>query len=367
VSILRRAPHCRPLLQSKCCTHAHVHARSKWPSIRSIATYTLLRFYPHIFALTRRFSGVGKYYEFTDSLREPWARPPVKRIICAYGTGIKTPIHSTYVPYVNGTAGYVRTRTVYEERDQHFEVLHGYTSDTELWRHQVTEKPGLRKAVKPGDDASAEPEYVQLCSSFQLLLTKLHLQICVRSLAFKCLLFPSSFFLVRMFGARYVYHRPPTSGDGTAPYDSLSWCHNWLSPTGQVSVTTVPQDRYALIGLAETKRSHASRRNGNGGKPIDIGASMPFQKSGKASLPEGGAYAFTPGDAVNVFYEEAHCGPRGTCASTSVWELDGQVGGPCVRSFESFVLPFIRIHMWIVADQICKLMAALIVGALSLH
>lgn len=89
----------------------------------------------------------------------------MKRAICAYGTGVRTPIHTTYVPDTNGTRGWVKSRTVYEQGDEQYEVFHGYTSDTQLWRKRITEKPGLRKATNKGEEPSSDPEFVvRMCA-----------------------------------------------------------------------------------------------------------------------------------------------------------------------------------------------------------
>lgn len=93
-----------------------------------------------------------------------------------------------------------------------------------------------------------------------------------------------------------------------------------------MSVTIVPQDKYALIGLGETKRNNAFRKKGERNKPIDIGVDDMRSQRKDSKMEDGRErYKHIVGAAVNIFYEEAHRDVSGRSETTAVWELEGQV------------------------------------------
>eukprot|EP00041_Stephanoeca_diplocostata_P010411 m.165398 g.165398 ORF g.165398 m.165398 type:complete len:955 (+) comp18138_c0_seq3:309-3173(+) len=192
------------------------------------------------------YAGIGRQFMFTDSLKQPWERPPIKRVVCAYGTGLKTPIGYAYNQH--NASGFTLTHSRFEEEDEQYVIEHGKVRNTKVWSTRVEQDAGLRRTAAPSAD--------------------------------------------------YLYRRKATSGDGTVPYDSLSWCHNWLRD-GEITVTTVPQDKYNLHEFAQ--------RN------MDRGGSK--SEDTKSETGQGN---------VNVFYEEGHIDTAGRAVTTAVWELDKQ-------------------------------------------
>ena len=115
-------------------------------------------------------------------LSTPWERPPIRRVICAYGIGRKTPI-------------------AYKFRERSKQVL--------LEEHEDNEDPSMWEAA---DVLYEEGNKIYWSSGNPV------------------------------DGFPDGKHTKRKSGDGTVPYSSLSWCHTWLGE--RVNITRIPQDTF---------------------------------------------------------------------------------------------------------------------------
>eukprot|EP00040_Diaphanoeca_grandis_P035558 m.223979 g.223979 ORF g.223979 m.223979 type:complete len:865 (+) comp33418_c0_seq1:131-2725(+) len=184
----------------------------------------------------RKYAGSSRLDEFSDSLQVPWQRPPIKRIVCAYGVGLKTPLG--YLLKENNHSGFDIAATKFEKKNKEYvQYGEGYFSKTKVDVRFINAKAGLEH---PTSD-------------------------------------------------KMQYERNPTSGDGSYPYHSLSWCHNWLAD-GEVKVTEVAKDRFQQMQDHKTGKPHKTKDGKN--------------------------------EPVNTFFDEAHIDSSGREVITSVWEFD---------------------------------------------
>ncbi|XP_065834922.1 uncharacterized protein [Oscarella lobularis] len=173
-----------------------------------------------------------------DVLHKPWPRPPVKRVICAYGVGVSTTLalklrkSEVVVPADDGGGGHERVVT---------------------WdAYDILTEEGVPRKLRWSSGASADD------------------------------------------AAERVRDGVQKSGDGTVPYESLSWCHTWLGR--RVNVTRVPQERH--YGDDDVERF------------VDVAVNHTLPPKPDSSRQ------------YNVFYEHARWDDQRRLEETSVWELE---------------------------------------------
>jgi hypothetical protein len=189
---------------------------------------------------------------------KPWERPPLRKVICAFGTGLRTDLGYRYKfqpGLTYNTSEWTVLDSIVEEGDQIYS----------LSGHKVSLK-GM--AANAGRDTPLPPR---------------------------------------------------KSGDGTVPYHSLSWCHHWLGPV--INVTRVPQRPLFLDGeVVHYTNVDAAEFHRSGRVPLTPSELTRTPPAGNASptspsvRPEGSFNTFYSDYSIST----GDIGLR----ETHVWELD---------------------------------------------
>jgi hypothetical protein len=170
-----------------------------------------------------------------SSFSSQWERPPIRRVICTYGVGVKTPIAFKFRQRI--------VKPLLEEQED--------SEDPSIWEVADTLfEEGNKIYWQSGRPVEGLPD---------------------------------------------GYQTQRKSGDGTVPYESLSWCHTWLGK--YVNITRVPQDTFYTEEDVEIYRN------------VTVDSLPPSYLS----------------DLHNVFYEHAYWDERRQIRQTVVWEFDGIV------------------------------------------
>eukprot|EP00118_Oscarella_pearsei_P000013 m.3974 g.3974 ORF g.3974 m.3974 type:complete len:737 (+) comp10031_c0_seq1:164-2374(+) len=170
-------------------------------------------------------------------INKPWPRPPIKRVVCAYGVGVPTTV----------AVKLRESEAVIADEDGNHRKIAAWDA------YDILREEGVPRTFKwssgnPTDDVT-----------------------------------------------KRLREGVSKSGDGTVPYESLSWCHSWLGD--RVNITRVPQETHFTAEDVERFLN------------VPVNHSLPDKPD--------------PYRKYNVFFEHARWDDRRQLEETSVWELDG--------------------------------------------